>query len=258
MGCPAHELVAGDERSPVLLHVPHAGTRIPGWVRQHLLLDDAELAAELAALTDHRTDAIALAAADLAAVRALDGDQPDVPLRRRRGAAPGRARADGRGGDGRGVHPRHLRAAAARRRPGAPGRPARRVLHPVGGGRAGRGRAAAGPHRAGGADRRALLPEPAAALRATVGSPRPATCLGTDPVHTPAALVDVAAAGVRGARFGRAGHPVPRNVRAARAPRPGTAGQLDHDRDPPGRPSAAGPPAGTGAAVALARRSPAT
>jgi len=51
----AIDIVAGDERSPVLLHVPHAGTRVPAWARGHLLLDDAELAAEIAALTDHRT-----------------------------------------------------------------------------------------------------------------------------------------------------------------------------------------------------------
>lgn len=62
-------LVRGDPRSPVLLHVPHAGTRVPAWTRPHLLLDDAELAAELAALTDHRTDELAAAAADAARQR---------------------------------------------------------------------------------------------------------------------------------------------------------------------------------------------
>jgi N-formylglutamate deformylase len=55
--------------SPVVLHVPHAGTEIPAWTRPHLLLDDAELAAEVAALTDHRTDLIATAAAAAARVR---------------------------------------------------------------------------------------------------------------------------------------------------------------------------------------------
>jgi len=62
-------VVPGDARSPVLLHVPHAGTLLPAWVRAHLLLGDAALAAEVAALTDHHTDALALAAADRAAVR---------------------------------------------------------------------------------------------------------------------------------------------------------------------------------------------
>jgi N-formylglutamate amidohydrolase len=62
-------LTEGDGRSPVLLHVPHAGTEIPAWTRGRLLLDPTALAAELAALTDHRTDAIALAAAARAATR---------------------------------------------------------------------------------------------------------------------------------------------------------------------------------------------
>jgi len=62
-------IVPGDDRSPVLLHVPHAGTGVPAWTRDRLLLDDGELAAELAVLTDHGTDALALAAADRAAVR---------------------------------------------------------------------------------------------------------------------------------------------------------------------------------------------
>jgi N-formylglutamate deformylase len=59
----------GDSVSPVLLHVPHAGTHVPPAVRERLLLDDASLAAEIAALTDHDTDVLALAAADRAAVR---------------------------------------------------------------------------------------------------------------------------------------------------------------------------------------------
>jgi N-formylglutamate deformylase len=65
----APQVTAGAAGSRVLLHVPHAGTLVPAWVRPHLLLDDVELAAEIAALTDHRTDALALAAADRAAVR---------------------------------------------------------------------------------------------------------------------------------------------------------------------------------------------
>ncbi len=45
----------------VVLHVPHAGVRVPGWARPDRL-DDEELAAEVAALTDHRTDVLARAA----------------------------------------------------------------------------------------------------------------------------------------------------------------------------------------------------
>lgn len=62
-------MIPGDEASPVLLHVPHAGTEIPPWTRPHLLLDDDDLAAEVAALTDQRTDEVAAAAADGARVR---------------------------------------------------------------------------------------------------------------------------------------------------------------------------------------------
>jgi N-formylglutamate amidohydrolase len=62
-------LIPGEPSSPVLLHVPHAGTEIPGWTRPYLLLDDAELAAELAALTDHHTDTIAARAAERARLR---------------------------------------------------------------------------------------------------------------------------------------------------------------------------------------------
>jgi N-formylglutamate amidohydrolase len=63
------ELRAGHPRSPVLLHVPHAGTGIPAWTRRHLMLDDDALEAELAALTDHHTDTLASAAAQRARLR---------------------------------------------------------------------------------------------------------------------------------------------------------------------------------------------
>lgn len=62
-------VIPGDRTSSVLLHVPHAGTRVPAWTRSRLLLDDAVLAAEIAALTDHRTDELAIAAATKATVR---------------------------------------------------------------------------------------------------------------------------------------------------------------------------------------------
>jgi N-formylglutamate deformylase len=51
--------------SPVLIHVPHASVRIPDDVRAGIVLDDAQLADELGAMTDHATDRIALAAAEL-------------------------------------------------------------------------------------------------------------------------------------------------------------------------------------------------
>lgn len=51
-----------DERSPVIVHVPHSSRLIPPGVRAELLLDDAELVAELDEATDTATDAIAAAA----------------------------------------------------------------------------------------------------------------------------------------------------------------------------------------------------
>ena len=52
-------VLPGDPGSPVVLHVPHAGTWIPSWVRQRIVLDDAELDAELRRMTDAGTDVAA-------------------------------------------------------------------------------------------------------------------------------------------------------------------------------------------------------
>jgi len=53
----------------VVLHVPHAATTIPPWVRSKILLDDAALARELDLMTDAQTDCIAKVAADGAGIR---------------------------------------------------------------------------------------------------------------------------------------------------------------------------------------------
>lgn len=57
------DIIPGERQSPVLLHVPHCSTAIPDAVRGRLLLDDGELAAELAAMTDADTDVVSEAAA---------------------------------------------------------------------------------------------------------------------------------------------------------------------------------------------------
>ncbi|GAB2857798.1 N-formylglutamate amidohydrolase [Nocardioides pacificus] len=57
------EIVPGDAASPVVLHVPHSSRRIPPYERAGIVLDDAELDAELTAITDARTDEIAFRAA---------------------------------------------------------------------------------------------------------------------------------------------------------------------------------------------------
>ncbi|WP_217428148.1 N-formylglutamate amidohydrolase [Microlunatus speluncae] len=62
-------IVPGAASSPVVIHVPHAATEIPEAVRRDLLLDDEELAAELAAMTDEGTEQIGRLAAGLAGTR---------------------------------------------------------------------------------------------------------------------------------------------------------------------------------------------
>ncbi|AHD24001.1 N-formylglutamate amidohydrolase (plasmid) [Rhodococcus pyridinivorans SB3094] len=55
-------MTPGHNRSPVLIHVPHASRLIPLEIRSDLLLTDVELAAELDEATDTATDEIAAAA----------------------------------------------------------------------------------------------------------------------------------------------------------------------------------------------------
>ncbi|MFF7236380.1 N-formylglutamate amidohydrolase [Streptomyces collinus] len=63
------ELLPGDDRSPVLLHVPHSARAIPGDVRAGITLDDAGLERELDHITDAHTAEIAERAAVLAGLR---------------------------------------------------------------------------------------------------------------------------------------------------------------------------------------------
>jgi N-formylglutamate deformylase len=62
-----HVEILGDGSLPVVVHVPHAGLRIPPDVRDGLLLDDAALAEELRLMTDHRTDVLAQGAVEAGA-----------------------------------------------------------------------------------------------------------------------------------------------------------------------------------------------
>lgn len=185
-------MLPGDDLSPVLLHVPHAGTEVPGWTRPHLVLDDEELAAEQAALTDHHTDRIAVAAAERARVRPwtlvnrvsrLVVDPERFPDEREEMAAVGMAAVYTRGTCGQRIRdddPGHRQAlleayyspwATAVRdavddRLAATGRAVLLDLHSY----------------------------PSAPLPYELHSagPRPAVCLGTDAVHTPQWLVAAA------------------------------------------------------------------
>lgn len=62
-------IVPGDPASTVVLHVPHASRSIPEDVRSGIVLDDDALERELTAITDARTDDLALQASDLAGLR---------------------------------------------------------------------------------------------------------------------------------------------------------------------------------------------
>lgn len=62
------DVIPGDTASSVILHVPHSSTHIPADVRAQIALDDAELAAELQAITDADTDLVAERAAEAAGV----------------------------------------------------------------------------------------------------------------------------------------------------------------------------------------------
>lgn len=55
----AHHVIPGSPRSPVVLHVPHGSRHVPAAVRAGIVLDDAELAAELDRMTDTDTGLIA-------------------------------------------------------------------------------------------------------------------------------------------------------------------------------------------------------
>ena len=184
---------AGDPASPVLLHVPHAGTAVPAWVRARLLLGEPELAAELAALTDHRTDAIAVAAAGRAAVRPWVLVNPvsrfvvDVerfPDEREEMAAVGMAAV---------YTARHPRSATAGRR----SHPRRTRCWPRSTGR-GRRRcrswSSSGCGPPAGPCCSTCTPTRVGPLpyELHADGPRPAVCLGVDPVHTPPWLVEAA------------------------------------------------------------------
>lgn len=64
-----YQVSAGSEHSSVVLHVPHGSRHIPGPERCAILLDDAELEAELDRMTDAETGTIAARAAEAAACR---------------------------------------------------------------------------------------------------------------------------------------------------------------------------------------------
>ena len=181
-----------DPESPVLLHVPHAGMQVPAWTRPHLWLDDAALAAEAAALTDHDTDLIAAAAAGrtrprpgllVNPVSRFVVDVERFPDGREEMAAVGMGAVYTHGTRGQRIRaddPAHREALLA-----AFYRPWAAAVE-----RAVAERVTAAGH-AVLVDVHSYPREPLPYERHADG-PRPAFCLGTDPVHTPPALLAAA------------------------------------------------------------------
>jgi N-formylglutamate amidohydrolase len=197
---PAYEVLRGAETSPVLLHVPHCGVEIPDWTRPHLLLDDAELTAELHALTDYETDVIATLAATRSTVRPwivlnrvsrFVVDPERFPDEREEMAAVGMAAVYTHGTRGQ-----RIRADDAEHRDAlldayyAPW--AEAVADLVDARLAATGQAVV-------LDVHSYPTDPLP-YELHADGPRPAVCLGTDPVHTPSTLV-----GAARAAFGRLG-----------------------------------------------------
>jgi N-formylglutamate deformylase len=188
------ELTAGDPASPVVLHVPHASRLLPPEARAGLLIDDAALAEELDHLTDAYTDVIAGRAASLVAARPwilrhrwsrLAVDPERFPDEREEMRAVGMGAVYTHGFAGRKLRDEDsVRDGTALRTHFEPYAAAVRDLV---------------------ADRlattgRAVILDvhsyPARALPYEMhrAGPRPPVCLGTDPFHTPPALIAAASA----------------------------------------------------------------
>jgi N-formylglutamate deformylase len=185
-------VTAGDPASPVILHVPHASRHIPPTVRDRIRLDDAALATELDLMTDAHTDVLATRAAGAVRVRPwlfvnrysrLVVDPERFPDEREAMRAVGMGAVYTRTAHGRVLRdddPAHVAALLDT------------YFHPYAAAMADLVDARLA------ATGRAVVVDvhsyPARALpyeRHTDGA-RPAICLGTDPDHTPDALVTAA------------------------------------------------------------------
>jgi N-formylglutamate amidohydrolase len=188
----AHLVITGSERSSVVLHVPHGSRHIPADARAGMLLDDAELAAELDRMTDADTDVIAANAADRAALRPwifenrasrLLVDPERFPDEREEMRAVGMGAVYTRTS-----HGEPLRKEDAQQE--------RRLLdeyfHPYA-----EAMTQLVADRLGATGRAVIVdvhsyPSKPLPYELHADGPRPAICLGTDPVHTPGWLLDAA------------------------------------------------------------------
>ncbi|MEB3966085.1 N-formylglutamate amidohydrolase [Streptomyces kunmingensis] len=187
---PAHRLVPGDPDSPVLLHVPHGSRTVPADVRAGLLLDDAALERELDLITDARTQDLAEQAAGAAAVTPwrfvnersrLVVDPERFPDEREE------MRAAGMGA----VYTRTTGRAPLRPEPPADEAALLATyFHPYA-----RAMTQAVDERLAATGRAVIIdvhsyPSRALPYELHGTDPRPAVCLGTDPFHTPDALLE--------------------------------------------------------------------
>ncbi|MFD8572581.1 N-formylglutamate amidohydrolase [Streptomyces sp. NPDC059639] len=186
---PAHRLLPGDPDSPVILHVPHGSRTITPRVRSGILLDDAALERELDLITDAHTQEIAARAARDAPVTPwrfvnersrLVVDPERFPDEREE------MRAVGMGA----VYTRTTHRAPLRPEP-APDEPAllARYFEPYA-----QAMTRAVEDRLAATGRAVIIdvhsyPSRALPYELHGTGPRPPVCLGTDPFHTPDALL---------------------------------------------------------------------
>ncbi|MFJ3582118.1 N-formylglutamate amidohydrolase [Streptomyces sp. NPDC090127] len=188
---PSFRLHPGAPGSPVLLHVPHSSREVPPDVREGIVLGDDELARELDHITDSHTAALADTAARAAAVTPwrfvnllsrLVVDPERFPDEREE------MRAVGMGA----VYTRTTHRAALRPEEFDAGPLLDRYFTPYA-----RAMTDAVDARLAAAGRAVVVdvhsyPTEALPYELHGTGPRPPICLGTDPFHTPPALVDAA------------------------------------------------------------------
>ncbi|MER7777550.1 N-formylglutamate amidohydrolase [Streptomyces sp. NPDC096191] len=190
---PAFELLPGAPGSPVILHVPHSSRGIPADVRTGIVLTDAALERELDHMTDAHTAEIAERAAGLAGLTPwrfvnrtsrLVVDPERFPDEREEMAAVGMGAVYTRTS-----HREVLRAAGT-----DPGPLVERYFRPYA-----RAMTEAVADRLAATGRAVVIdvhsyPTEPLPYELHGQGPRPAVCLGTDPFHTPPALLAAARA----------------------------------------------------------------
>jgi N-formylglutamate deformylase len=183
-------LPGGGSPSPVVVHVPHAGTIIPNEVRVRLLPDDAALATEVLRLTDHRTDVLAAGAARHGATRFVNRlsrlviDPERLPDEREELAAHGMGAVYTRG---------HDRRPLRQEPPPDEATLLQRYFHPYAAAFSGLVDRQLRAH--GRCTVVDLHSYPSRKLPYELGTgPRPPVCVGTDPFHTPPWLSELVTA----------------------------------------------------------------